>query len=209
MPTLAPDVQEVTTPIEALTVWRSLPDTKRRLQIALSEAVATTEQHIVSDTSLRVPRRPESRRGGFRPWLDAYAEGGFDQWLTSYKRQLSDQIQSEVTSAFPEIFTHLQNKDLIRETVESSLWPQIEPHLKRRAEDLLVAYAVRGIALAWVSRNISDGLLLGVPEKHDHGWCIPLHQRTTQTKVAEVVLDSDGEILSDAGTLRAEVEAVQ
>lgn len=209
MPTLAPDVKEVTAPLEALMAWLSRLDTKRRLQAAVSEALAATEQHIISDTSLRVPRRQEDRQDGFRPWLDAYGTGGFDQWLVSYKHQLSGQLQGEVLSTFPEIFMRLQNKNLVRETVETLIWPEVKPLLKRRAEDLLLTYAVRGIALAWVSRNVSDCLLLGVPEKRDGGWRVPLHQRTTRVRVGEIVLDPDGAVLSDAGALRTEVESVQ
>lgn len=209
MPTPAPDVQEVTAPIEALVAWLSRPDTKRRLQAAASEAVADTEQHIVSDTSLRVPRRHEHRQGGFRPWLNAYTAGGFDQWLASYKRQLSDRLQSEVLSAYPEMFARLQNKDMIRETVETLVWPEVEPLLRRRAEDLLLTYAVRGIALPWVSRNLADTLLLGIPEAQNNGWHVPLHDPITRRRVAEVVLDHDGEVLSDVQELRTALQLHQ
>lgn len=205
MPTLAPDVQEVTAPIEALTVWLSRPDTKRQMQTAVSEAVAAVEQHIVNDTSLRVPRQKSERQDGFRPWLDVQSYH-FNQWLASYKRRLADRIQSEVLSAFPETFGRLQNKDMVRETVETLIWPEVEPLLRKRAEDLLRAYAVRGIALPWVSRNLADTLLLGRPEAQNNGWRVPLHDPLTRTQVAEIVLDRDGEVLSDVQELRTALQ---
>ncbi len=77
MPTLAPDVL---TPIEALTVWLSQPE---------------TEQQIVEDTSLRVPRQKSERENGFRPWLGKQSTH-LDPWFVAYKHQLAERIQTEV-----------------------------------------------------------------------------------------------------------------
>ena len=205
MPTSAPDVLA---PIEALTAWLSRPETKRRMQAAVLEAIAETEKHIVSDTSLRVPRQRSERQGGFRPWLDARG-AGLNQWLKEYRSRLAERMQDEVLTAFSDEFTPLRNKNTIREAVESLVWPQLEPVLRKRAEDLLLTYAVRGITLPWVSRHLGDGLLLGMPEARDNEWHVPLHDRVTQKRIAEVVLDRDGEILSDVGALRAALQSDQ
>lgn len=202
MPTMVPDV---TAPIDALTAWLSRSETKERMQAAVSEAVADTERHVLNDLSLRVPRRKEERAGGFRPWLEAHV-ARFDLWLDSYKHQLAGRIQSEVLSTFPEVFATVRNRDMIREIIEVSVWPQLEPLLRRRAEDLLLTYAVRGITLSWVSRNLGDNLLLGVPEARNKRWYVPLHDPVTRQQVAEAVLNRDGEVLSDAVALRGALE---
>lgn len=200
MPATLPDVMA---PLDALIAWLARPEIKARMQAATSEAFAAVEQRVVSNHSLRVPRKFSERENGFRPWLEAFFAGGFEQWLNSYKHQLARQVQSEVLSAFPDTFTQLQNKELIRETVETLIWPEIEPLLRERAENLLLTYAIRGLALSWVSRNLGDGLLLGVPEEQNNEWHVPLHNRLTQKWVAEVLLNRDGEMLSDVGALRA------
>lgn len=197
------DLPDVTAPIQALTAWLAQPTTKKRMQAAVSEAVAEVERYVLSNTSLRVPRQRAERRDGFRPWLDAFAARGFEHWLNSYKHQLAQEIQAEVLLAFPEAFAGLRNRELVRETVQTLLWPELEPLLRKRGEELLLTYAVRGIALTWVSRNLGDTLLVGLPERRNIGWLVPLHLRSTQALVAHVELDSDGEVLSGVGALRA------
>ena len=197
---------DVTAPLQALTAWLSQPKTKERMQIAVSEGVAGVEQYVLSSTSLRVPRQRAERQGGFRPWLDAFAAHGFEHWLNSYKHQLAQEIQVEMLAAFPEVFAGLRNQELVRETVETLLWPEMEPLLRNRAEELLLTYALRGIALPWVSRNLGDGLLVGLPERQDARWRLPLHLRSSQSFAAFIELDSDGEVLSDAVALRDAVE---
>lgn len=205
MPT-ALDLPDVTAPIEALAAWLAQPATKERMRAAVSEAVAGAERYILSNTSLRVPRQRAERQNGFRPWLDAFAAHGFEHWLNSYKHQLAQDIQGEVLLAFPEVFAGLRNRELIRETVQTLLWPEMEPLLRTRAEELLLTFAVRGIALAWTSRNLGDGLMIGLPEKQNTGWRVPLHLRSAQTLVAHVDLDADGEVLSDVEALLAAIE---
>jgi hypothetical protein len=194
---------DVTGPLQALTNWLALPATEQRMQSVVSEAIAEAEQYVLNNTSLRVPRQRTERQDGFRPWLDAFSAHGFEHWLNSYKRQIAQDMQREVLSAFPEVFGGLRNRELVRETVETLIWPEIEPLLRDRAEELLLAYAVRGIALAWASRKLGDNLLVGLPERHGTGWQVPLHLHATKAYVASVELDADGEILSDAGALRA------
>lgn len=206
MPATLPDVMA---PFDALTVWLASRETREQMQAAVSEAVAAVEQRVVSNHSLRVPRKFSERENGFRPWLEAFFAGGFEQWLNSYKHQLARQVQSEVLSAFPATFTQLQNKELIRETVETLIWPEIEPLLRERAENLLLTYAVRGLALSWVVQNLGDGLLLGVPEEQNTKWHVPLHNRFTQERIAEVLLSRDGEMLSNAGALRTALGMAQ
>lgn len=197
------DLPDVTAPIQALTAWFAQPTTKKRMQTAVSEAVAEVEKYILSNTSLRVPRQRAERRNGFRSWLDAFAAHGFEHWLNSYKHQVALSIQDEMLFAFPELFAGLRNKDLVRETVETLLWPEMEPLLRNRAEELLLTYAVRGIALTWASRNLSDNLLIGLPERRNSEWRVPLHLRhSPQTLVAHIELDPDGEVLSGIGDLR-------
>lgn len=194
---------DVTAPIQALTAWLAQPVTKQRMQNAVSDAVAEAEQYVLNSTSLRVPRQRAERQDGFRLWLDAFAAHGFEHWLNSYKHKIAGDIQSEVLLAFPEVFGGLRNRELVRETVETLIWPEMEPLLRNRAEELLLIYAVRGIALAWASRNLGDHLLIGVPERRSMGWRIPLHLRSTKAYVASVELDADGEILSEVEALRA------
>ena len=91
----------------------------------------------------------------------------------------------------------------MRETVETLIWPELEPLLRDRAEELLLIYAVRGLTLAWVSRTLGDNLLVGVPERRSAGWSVPLHLRSTKAYVASVELNPDGEVLSNAEELRA------
>ena len=208
MPVLATDAQEVTAPIEVLKAWLSRPETIQRMQAAVSEAITETERHIVNDTPLHVPRQKSERQGGFQPWLDAYG-AGLDQWLKEYKIRLAEQIQNEVVNTFSGEFTLVQNKNTIRETVESLVWPQLESLLRQRAVTLLMTYAIRGIVLPWVSRHLGDGLLLGIPEARNEEWHVPLHDRITQKGVAEVVLDRDGEVLSDIGALRTALQLHQ
>lgn len=197
------NLPDVTVPIEALTAWLALPTTKERMQAAVSKAVAEVEQYILSNTSLRVPRQRTERRDGFRPWLDTFAAHGFDHWLNSYKHQLAQEIQREMLLAIPEVFAGLRNGELIRETVQTLLWPEMEPLLRDRAEELLLTYAVRGIALSWASRHLGDNLLVGLPVKKNPGWWVPLHLRQSpQAFVAYIELDSNGEILSGVGELR-------
>lgn len=196
------DLPDVTAPIQALTVWLAQPMTKERIRAAVSEAVAEVEQYILSNTSLRVPRQRSERRDGFRPWLDAFAAHGFDHWLNSYKHQLAQELQGEMLVEFPEVFAGLRNRELVRETVQTLLWPELEPLLRDRAEELLLTYAVRGIALTWASRNLGDGLLAGLPERGGIGWLVPLHLRSTQALVAQMELDPDGEVLSGVAALR-------
>ena len=196
---------DVTAPLQVLTDWLALPETKLRMQTAVSDAVAGVEQYVRNDTSLRVPRERTLRQDGFRSWLNAFMARGFEHWLNSYKHQIAQDIQSEVLLALPEVFGGLRNRQLIRRTVETFIWPELEPLLRDRAEELLLIYAVRGIALTWTSRNLGDHLLLGVPERHEGGWQVPLHLRSTQAHVADVDLDANGEILSEAKTLRAAI----
>ncbi len=204
MPTMLPDVAA---PIQALRVWLSRPETAARMQAAVSDAIAQVEQHILSDTSLRVPRRREEREYRFRSWLDAYDAKDLRPWLDTYKRQLAQQIQNEVLAAFPSEFARVRNKDLISDIVGTSIWPQVEPQLRQRAEDLLLTYAVRGIALTWVTRNISDGLLLGLPEAREDGWRIPLHDHLGRTREAELVVNQNGDVLTDVEGLRVQLQA--
>lgn len=206
MPTTL-DIPDVTAPLQALEVWLAKPATKERLQNAVIEAVAEVEAYILDSTSRRVPRQPEERRDGFRLWLDAFAAHGFEHWLNSYKRQLARKIQTETLSAFPE-FSGLRNREIIRETVETLVWPEIEPLLRSRAEELLLTYAVRGLALTWTSRNLGDNLLVGVPERRRTGWQVPLHLRGNQTYAASLKMNQDGEVLSKAKKLLAEIGAV-
>ena len=194
---------DVTAPIEALTAWLAQPTTKQQMQAAVADAVADAEQYVLNNTSLRVPRQPAERQDGFRAWLDVFAAQGFEHWLNSYKRTLAQDIQREVLAAFPEVFGGLRNRELVRETVETLIWPEIEPLLRGRAEELLLAYAVRGIVLAWASRRLGDNLLVGLPERRGTGWQVPLHWHATKAYVASVELDADGEVLSDAEALRA------
>ena len=175
------------------------------MQIAVSEAVAQVEQYVLNSTSLRVPRQRSERQDGFRLWLDAFAARGFEHWLNSYKHQLAQEIQVEMLAAFPEVFAGLRNRELVRETVETLLWPEMEPLLRSRAEQLLLTYAVRGISLAWVSRNLGDGLLVGLPERQNARWRLPLHLRNSQEFIALLTLDTDGEVLSDADALRSAI----
>ena len=196
---------DVTAPIEALTAWLAQPTTKQQMQAAVADAVADAEQYVLNNTSLRVPRQPAERQDGFRAWLDVFAAQGFEHWLKSYKRTLALDIQREVLAAFPEVFGGLRNREIVRETVETLIWPEMEPLLRNRAEELLLAYAVRGIALAWTSRKLGDNLLIGLPERRGAGWQVPLHLNTTKAYVASVELDADGEILSDAEALRTAV----
>ena len=194
---------DVTAPLQALTDWLALPATKNRMQAAVSDAVAEVEQYVLSSTSLRVPRQRAERQDGFRAWLDAFAAHGFEHWLNSYKRRIAQDIQREVLAAFPEVFGGLRNRELVRETVETLIWPEIEPLLRSRAEELLLAYAVRGIVLTWASRRLGDNLLVGLPERRGTGWQVPLHWHATKAYVASVELDAEGEILSNAEALRA------
>ena len=194
---------DVTAPIEALTAWLAQPATKQQMQAAVADAVADAEQYVLNNTSLRVPRQPAERQDGFRAWLDVFAAQGFEHWLNSYKRTLAQDIQREVLAAFPEVFGGLRNRELVRETVETLIWPEIEPLLRSRAEELLLAYAVRGIALAWASRRLGDNLLVGLPERRGTGWQVPLHWQATKAYAVSVELDADGEVLSDAEALRA------
>lgn len=197
------DLPDITAPIEALTVWLAQPMTKKRMQAAVSEAVGGVEQYILGNKSLRVPRQRAERRDGFRPWLDAFAAHGFEHWLNSYKHQLAEEIQREMPLAFPEAFAGLRNGELIRETVQTLLWPEMEPLLRDRAKELLLTYAVRGIALSWASRHSGDNLLVGLPVKKDLGWRVPLHLRQSpQASIAQIELDLDGEVLSGIGELR-------
>ena len=197
---------DVTAPLQALTNWLAQPATKTRMQTAVSDAVAGAEQYVLNNTSLRVPRQRAERQDGFRPWLDAFAAHGFEHWLNAYKHKIAQDIQSEVLLAFPEVFDGLRNRELVRETVETLIWPEMEPLLRNRAEELLLTYAVRGIALAWASRNLGDNLLVGVPERRSTGWQVPLHLRSTKAHVADIKLDADGEILSEVEALRAVIE---
>lgn len=175
------------------------------MQTVVSEAVAGAEDYVVKNTSLRVPRQQAERQDGFRAWLDAFAAQGFEHWLNSYKHQIAQDIQSEVLAAFPEVFGGLRNRELVRETVETLIWPEIEPLLRSRAEELLLIYAVRGVTLAWASRQLGDHLLVGVPERTSAGWQVPLHLRATKARVAEIELDANGEIMSDLASLRSAV----
>lgn len=200
------DNPDVTAPLQALGAWLADSATKGRLQIALAEAVVEVEAYIVGSTSRRVPRQPEERRDGFRPWLDAFAAHGFEHWLNDYKRELARTIQKETLSAFPE-FSGLRNREAVRQTVETLLWPEIELLLRSRAEELLLVYAVRGLALTWASRNLGDNLLIGVPERQKTGWRVPLHLRGNQTYAASLKLNKDGEVLSEAEKLLADIKA--
>ena len=197
---------DVTAPLQALTAWLAQPATKQRMQTAVSDALAEAEQYVLSNTSLRVPRQPAERLDGFRPWLDAFASHGFEHWLNSYKRQIAQDIQREVLTAFPAVFDGLRNRELVRETVETLIWPEMEPLLRSRAEELLLIYAVRGIALAWLSRNLGDNLLTGLPERHGTDWQVPLYIRGTKAHVASIELNADGEILSNVEALRIVLE---
>ncbi len=196
---------DVTAPLQALTTWLAEPSTKDRMQAAVSEGIAGAEQYVLNNNALRVPRQQAERQDSFRPWLDAFAAQGFEHWLNSYKHQLAQDIQSEVLAAFPTEFGGLRNRQIVRETVETLIWPEIEPLLRSRAEDLLLMYAVRGIALAWASRFLGDHLLAGVPERNPVGWQVPLHLRTTEERIADVVLDADGKVLSEAEAQRGVV----
>lgn len=200
------DLPDVTAPpLQFLIKWLARPETQKRMQTAVSEAVAAVDNYILSSTSRRVPRQPEERENSFRSWLDAFAARGFEHWLNDYKHQLARSIQQEVLLEFSE-FNGLRNRDMIREMVEATLWPEMEPLLQNRAEELLLTYAVRGIALTWVSRHLGDGLLVGLPERQESDWLIPLHTRNTQALVTSVKLDKNGEVLSDKVTLRIDVE---
>lgn len=198
------DLPDVTAPLQALKIWLADSATKERLQTAVSDAVAAVDNYILSSTLRRVPRQPEERENGFRPWLDAFAAHGFEHWLNDYKRELAQAIQKETLAAFPE-FYGLRNREIIRETVETLLWPEMEPLLRDRAEELLLAYAVRGIALTWVSRHVGDGLLVGLPKRQGSDWLVPLHARDTDALITFVTLDANGKVLSDQAALRTDV----
>ena len=195
------DIPDVTTPLQFLINWLARPETKKRMQTAVSEAVAAVDNYILSNTSRRVPRQPEERKDGFRVWLDAFASHGFEHWLNDYKHQLAGSIQQEVLLSFPE-FKSLRNRDTIREMVETTLWAEMEPLLRNRAEELLLTYALRGLALTWVGRNLGDNLLVGMPERQGSDWLVPLHARGTEVLITSILLDKNGEVLSEAEKVR-------
>lgn len=201
MPTLS-TYPDVTAPIQLVLDWLALPTTKERIQAAVSEGVAEADRYVLSNLG-RIPRQREERRDGFRLWLDAFAAHGFDHLLNSYKRQIAQDIQREMLLAFPEVLSGLQNRELIRETIETLIWPEMEPILRDRAEELLLTYVIRAIALAWASRYLGDNLLAGLPERQRTGWIVPLYLRSTKARVAQVDLDADGEILSEVVTLQS------
>lgn len=140
------------------------------------------------DTSLRVPRTQAARQDGFAPWLAVYRD------------QLGAHLASTLSLDVPGLARRLADPARIKRVFDSAVWPRIEPQVR--------AYAVRGLAAAWASRNLGDAVVLHSPEAVGAGWRIPLSVRSAPEVVGYILLDRDGNVLPGTTTREQLLRAI-
>ena len=171
----APPAQSAAEPHPA---WLDDPAVKQALQ----RCADTAMQAIRSDYTLRVPREPQDRADGF------------SRWLTHQQERLAPDAEARLRQELPDNLGDLP-QDILHSTFLEGVWPQ--------AESLLLSYALRGLARAWVSRNLGDAIALGEPEWTDSLWKVPL--KLDGKTIGLVALDRDGNILTERSSSRDEL----
>jgi len=183
----------VTAPLQEAADWLGLPETQEWARGVTAQAAEELERFLREDSSLRVPRNPEARAEAFKAWHKAYARERLSPWLRAWKSRAAREVH---VSAAP-----LHTAEQRRRLFAHLIWPEVEQALRQRADDVLHVYAIRGLALNWVRRKISDGLLVGVPERAGEQWRVPLYLRGSGAKTGELELSADGVVLADASAL--------
>lgn len=157
--------------MEVLQQWLEEPETQKKLYLCIQQAIAK----LKSDTSLRIPRTEEERRGAF------------SAWLSSWQLKLGPELQEQVRQQFPGIAQNFKDPDLIKSIVENEIWPDVEAVLR--------SYAVRGLASDWVRSHMGDAVLVGNPDFHDDAWNVPLAVAGAGERLGYVALDKSGNVI--------------
>ena len=178
--------------VDILLDWMNEPEVKRDLAAVITSAIARAARTFLNETSFRVPRNKELRRQRFAPRI------------AKYRERLEDNIADELNTKFPHISA------ASAKAAAAIAMQQVMPSLGERARGLyqsLLRKAVRGLALAWVSRQVGDGVLVGEPEWDGIVWHVPCQSRISMSPLGKISLDANGEILSDALATRNSVLA--
>jgi hypothetical protein len=180
--------------VAVLEDWLSEPETQRRLRDAASRGIARAESAIFADPNFRIPRRPDLRAQRFAVWLN------------QYRTRIEETIAIEVNREFP--FIRIERAwEAVRIATEQTI-PELSERFQRvlsRLEEI----AVRGNALPWVADNIGDRCRLGVGQYDPVArlWRVPLLLPEVPNPLAFVEVNGDGEVVSDAATIREQVRA--
>jgi hypothetical protein len=138
-----------------------------------------------SETPLRLPRGEAERRNRFAAWLDHYRQ----RWLPA--------LGGEIRPRQPALLVEGEDEAAVQRFLEEEVWPEVEEFLRR--------FAVRGLAAAWVTGRLGDGLTLGWPEPSGDGWRVRLADSRSGQQLGQVVLDMEGNILTDRTTTRESI----
>lgn len=141
-------------------------------QLQRQRALEAAVAAIVNEVGLQVPRSEAERRNAFA------------DWLAEQHDRLRPLLQAEWQKAFPE----LADADALGEC----LWSDVANWLR--------VYALRGQAAKWISHNMGNATTLGLPQRTETGWRIPIGVSGYGEELGQIVLDADGNVLLEQTT---------
>ena len=169
-------------------------ENQARIRRAVSTGIDVAENAILTDSRWRFPRHPDLRRNAF------------ENYLAPYRKQLVASMAQEMAREFPNVLSQ-ENAQITAQIAMT----QAEPELQERYWRVLrqqVRFAIRSIALDFLSRNVGDCLLVDVPEQASAmDWSVGVYYRDVTRRIADIRLDQDGNRISDAAELRRLVDA--
>ncbi|HZT43912.1 MAG TPA: hypothetical protein VFA07_17225 [Chthonomonadaceae bacterium] len=158
------------------------PENKEKFNKCIQRAILS----VMEDVSIRIPRTESER------------QNEFEHWLAAYREKLGPAMEEAFRIEFPSLYKHKQLRpQTIRQTVEEHLWPLIEDELR--------SYAIRGVASAWVSKHMGDATTIGLPQREGSYWRVPLGVNKYGENLGQVVLDADGNVITDLTTTRKQL----
>lgn len=181
---------------DGLTVLRQYftePDNAVKIRRAISTGIAAAESEMLSDTEWRVPRNYELR------------QSEFERWLAPFRELIINKVGDEMAREFPNLLS-AENARFAAELAIGQAEPDLQQRYSRVLEQQL-QFAVRGIALPWVSDNLGDTLLLSLPFRDEQAqvWRVPLALDKSSPPRTYVVVSKNGDILSDSESLLREL----
>ncbi len=198
MSTVVEFAQEITAPMSVIGNWLDNAETKNRVERLTADSLTDLEAFISNDTDILPPRQAWERADGFAAWRQNYAIRRLNPHLRENRRR----IVEELTAAFRAWYDDKTLDRAVHNLIERLVWSPLEVRLRQRAEVLLLAYAVRCLALMWISGHFGEGLGVGQPKRTESGWLVPLVRRKTGEPAGTLPLDEQGEILVSPAAFR-------